>query len=445
MILPRREFLAASLPSFNPGGAAPLRAPNIVFLLADQWRPQTLPAAGDTNLIAPNLARLGKEGVHCRRAYATNPVCSPSRASILTGRYPHACRVPRNDLPLALEEPSLALELKKAGYATGYIGKWHLDGEGKPGFVPPGPRRRGFDFWAAFNRGHAYYDPTYFGDSPEPVRPGGFEPDYQTDLAIRFIRSHRDRPFFLYLSWGPPHPPRKAPEAFLRRYDPRAFRLAANVPDHYEAKAREGMHGYYALCTAVDANLGRVLAALDELRLADDTIVVFTSDHGDMLGAHGLEFKGLPYEESSRIPLLIRYPRKLGRDVDNDTLVSNADLMPTLLSSCGAGIPESVQGRNLAPLLFEGRGESPESVYAYGRLGTAEEWRMVVRGYDKLVVNARLEATHLYNLGQDPLEMNNLAGEAGSLRKRDELRAVLRMRMRELGDTMDPSGLRLRG
>ena len=254
----RREFLAAAAAKLAE------RPPNLLFVLADQWRAQALPAAGDTDLRAPNLHRLATEGVHFRRAYASYPLCTPARASFLTGRFPHAARTVRNSVRLPLGEPSIAAQLKAAGYATGYIGKWHLDGEERPGFVPPGERRRGFDYWAAFNRGHAYFDSTYFRDSPEPIRPGGFEPDYQTSLAIDFIRANRSRPFFLFLSWGPPHTPRTPPPAFARMYDPRQFRLRENVPAEYEETARRGLAGYYGLCSALDANLGRLLKALDE-------------------------------------------------------------------------------------------------------------------------------------------------------------------------------------
>lgn len=432
----------------NPAAAAETRRPpNLLFILAGQWRPQTLPAAGDAALIAPHLKRLSAEGTTFTRCYATNPVCSPSRASLITGRYPHACRMPHNDLLLPLDQPSIARQLRAAGHATGYIGKWHLDGDERPGFVPPGPRRRGFEYWAAFNRGHAYFNPVYFGDSPDAIRPEGFEPDIQTDLAIRFLKNQdRARPFYLFLSWGPPHTPRTPPPRHARTYDPGQFRLAPNVPDAYHSIARKNMAAYYGLCSALDDNLGRLLAALDELDLSRDTIVVFNSDHGDMLGAHGLEFEGLPYEESARVPLIVRWPGQFRRGAMDDLLLSNADLMPSLLALCGAEIPAQVQGRNLAAAMRTGAAadDRPESLFAYGRLQSPEAWRMVVRGADKLVVNQRMETTHLFNLGQDPYEMRNLAAEAGSVRQRNELRAHLREWMKRLGDGMDASGLRVR-
>jgi arylsulfatase A-like enzyme len=441
----RRAFLqqtaAASL--LNPARAAATRTPNILFVLADQWRPQTLPSSGDRDLIAPNLAEFARQGTHFDRAYVSNPVCTPSRASILTGRFPHACRMPKNDLRLPAEERCIAAELKTAGYWTGYIGKWHLDGEERPGFVPPGPRRRGFDYWAAFNRGHSYFKSEYYRDTPEPIRPGGFEPVYQTTLAIDFIRRNRANPFYLYLSWGPPHTPRTPPPD-APKYDPRQFRLAENVPDEYRPKAREGMAGYYGLCSALDVQFGRLMKALDEEKLADNTLVIFTADHGDMLGAHGLEFKDVPYEESARVPLLMRWPGRLKAGVHDDLLISNVDLMPTLLTLGGAKIPEAVEGRSLASPLFDRKGSRPDSVFSYGKLNTPDEWRMVVRGWDKLVVDQAGKPKLLFNLRKDPFENTNLLAEPGNARTRDEMLAHLREWRKRIGDGLDPSGLRKR-
>jgi len=430
-MLTRRELLGTAAMAFQPAAS---HRPNVLFIIADQWRAQTLPSAGDPDLKAPHLAALAARGVTFSRAYTSNPVCSPARASMLTGKFPHACKMPHNDLLLPVDEPSIALELKKAGYATGYIGKWHLDGEERPGFVPPGPRRRGFEFWAAFNRGHFYFNSTYFRDTPEPIRPQGFEPDYQTDLAIEFIRAHKNRPFCLYLSWGPPHTPRTPPERVKGLYDAAKFHLRPNVPSDYAPQARKGYLGYYGLCSALDENLGRLLRALEETEAAADTIVIFTADHGDMLGSHGLEYKGAPYEESARIPLLLSYPRKLKGGVTNDLLISTVDFMPTLLGMCGVEPPAGVQGQDLSELILTGSGKRPESVYVEGRLTQPDEWRMVVRGFDKLVVNAKFEPTHLFNLADDPYEMNNQCDDKTQRRRVDELTALLKSWMRRTGD-----------
>jgi arylsulfatase A-like enzyme len=419
-VLNRREFIGAATQA-----AAVPRRPNLLYIVADQWRAQTTPGAKDPNLIAPNLERLTREGIHFSRCYASNPVCTPSRAAMQTGKFSHACNMPHNDLLLPLEERTIAAELGKAGYRTGYIGKWHLDGEARPGFVPPGPRRRGYQYWAAFNRGHFYFKSTYYRDSPEPIPHEGFEPDYQTSLAMDFIESNKSEPWYMFLSWGPPHTPRTPPARTKDLYKPKNFTLRENVPFSYQEKARIGHAGYCGLCTALDENIGLLLKKLDALGLAEDTIVIFTSDHGDMLGSQGLEYKGVPYEESCGIPFIMRYPRKLKGGEARDMLMSNVDHMPTLLSMCGVVPPSTVQGRDLSELILTGKGEEPSSIYAEGRMNSVNEWRMVVRGYDKLVVNSKLKATHLYNLGQDPFEKENGALSPKFSRQRDELMALL--------------------
>jgi arylsulfatase A-like enzyme len=430
----RREFVkfaGAIAGARMAGSAAPVRKPNIVFVLSGGWRGQSL-----DDVRAPNLAALAKQSMSFQRLYTCYPLAAPSRAALITGRFPHACGVPRDGIRLPQDQPSIAEQLKVAGYRTGYIGEWRLDGAGDPGFVPPGPRRHGFDYWAAFNRGHRYFDSIYFRDAAEPIHRMGFEPDYQTDLAIDFIKQGDAKPFYLFLAWGPPHPPlAPLPDRVATMYDPRQIRLRANVPSEQQASAQESCARYYALCSALDDNLGRLVAALDQQRLAGDTIVVFTSDSGLMLGEQGLENDNQPFEEAVRVPLLVRYPGAFSAG-KNNALLSNVDLMPTLLKLCGVDIPENVQGQDFSV--------HSESIYCSGKLGGPDEWRMVVRGLDKLVVDRDLNVTHLYNLGLDPFELENLAREVSQDLKRDELKALLKDWMRRSGDGMDPSGLRKR-
>jgi arylsulfatase A-like enzyme len=424
----RRSLLGAAATLAAP----PPKQPNLLFILTDSWRGQALPSAGDPNLAAPNLARLAHEGVYCSRAYTSYPVCCPSRAAMLTGKFPHAAGVTRNHSLLPLGQETMSAVLKSAGYRTGYIGKWHLDGAENPGFVPPA-RRRGFDYWAAFNVDHRHYDSVYFRDEPVPIPASGFEPDYQTGLAIDFLRQAGRQPFYLYLSFVAPHAP-LTPPARHATYNPAELRLRENVPKSVEQTARQNLAGYYGLCSAVDENIGRLLRELDDRGLADDTIVVFTSDHGHMLYSQGLDEIDLPYEESSGIPLLIRYPRRVRAGIAMDTLVSNVDYAPTLLSLCWLKAPQGMQGVNLASLLTHGRGPSPQSIYAEGGLGQPHEWRMVVRGRYKLVGDSALRPTHLYNLGQDPYEQENLVAKSSQRRTRDELTALLRRWAARTGD-----------
>lgn len=425
-MLSRRHFTLSAAAAAQTAPAPP----NVLFILCDQWRRHTMPGTQssplDQDLIAPNLAKLTAQSVNFSRAYVSNPVCTPSRATLQTGMYPHAVDMPSNDRLLPIKHPCLAQQFSNAGYRTGYIGKWHLDGDQRPGFVPPGPRRRGYQYWAAFNRGHFYFNSTYFLDTPDPIRRSGFEPDYQTDLAIDFLKAGREKPFFLFLSYGPPHTPRTPPERHANTYQPENFHLRENVPAAYADQARKGAAGYYGLCTALDDNVGRLLKALDETGQAQNTIVVFTADHGDMLGSHGLEYKGVPFEESTGVPLLMRWPAKLKASSTQDWLFNNVDMMPTLCGLAGVAHPEGLHGQNRAQLILEGKGPRPESTVVQGRLSSDGEWRMIVRGWDKLVVDRQMQVTHLFNLAQDPFEKNNLASGRAATRLQEELLSLLR-------------------
>ena len=441
--LPSRRAFLKSAGAFAGarmiGSGAPARNPNLLFILAGGWR---APALDDLRL--PNLEALAKQGLQFERLYTCYPLAAPSRAALITGRFPYASGVPREGVRLPLDQPSIAEQFRHSGYRTGYIGEWRLDGAEEPGFVPAGARRRGFDYWAAFNQGRRYFDSIYFRDTPDPIRRAGFEPDYQTDLAIDFIKQGGPRPFYLFLAWGPPHPPLTPPPRGATRYDPRKIRLRANVPPELEERTQDTYARYYSLCSALDDNLGRIVAVLDEQRLREDTIVVFTSDSGAMLGSQGLEADNQPFEESVRVPLILRYPGGLAAGRKNDALISNVDLMPSLLGLCGVAIPASVQGQDLSAWMSREQGSHRESLFCSGRLGESDEWRMVVRGLDKLVVDRELNVTHLYNLGQDPFEMENLARDVSQDLKRDELKALLKDWMRRTGDGMDPSGLKKR-
>ena len=216
------------------------------------------------------------------------------------------------------------------------------------------------------------------------------------------------------------------------------------MPYAYEGKARERYAEYYARCSALDEIVGKLLAALRQNEIAEDTIVVFTSGYGDMLGSHGLESESEPYEESAHIPLLLRYPRALKAGAVNDSLISNVDYMPTLLSLCGVEAPAGVQGQDLAQFLLSGSGRRPEAVYCEGKLTQPGEWRMIVRGYDKLVVNVKLEPTHFFNLATDPFESSNQATDKFQLRRIDELTAVLKNWMRRTGDRVPYPAVRKR-
>ena len=409
-MLRRREFLktAAVLTAARTAWPAPSRKPSILFLLASGMRAPVLEPGGDADLRTPNLDLLAKQGARFDRVYSSCPVGSPSHAALLTGRYPFANGVTRENGRLPLDQPSIAEQLKGAGYETGFIGQWLLDG-GPETFTPPGPRRHGFQYWA---------------EAPK------FEP--RTGLAIDFIKQNRQNPFYLFLSWGP------APRTKLNAG--RSVHLRPNAPLSYSGT----LAAYYAYCSSLDDNTGQLLRALEEHHLTEDTIVVFTSDYGDMLGSHDLEGANVPFEESVRVPLVVRCPRQIKAGGEHEFPLSNVDLMPTLLGLCGAPIPNDTQGQDLSTLFTSGQGAHPESAYCLGKLGAEAEWRMVVRALDKLVVDRDMNITHLYNLGSDPYEMENLVQDATQELKRDALKALLKDWMRRTADRTDPSGLKKR-
>ena len=457
----RREFIRSLSLARAGAGLAPRLAfgaergaaarPNVLFVLVDQWRFSAFSHETDPLVQTPNIDRFAASGARFTRMYATNPVCTPNRSCIMTSRFANQHGMTHNNLMLPPQERCLAEAYAEAGYATHYIGKWHMDGPEKPGFVPAGWRRRGFGTFEGFNRGHYYpQGAQYFTNDGKFLEPAAFESTYQADLALEFMRRNREKPFFCFLSWGPPHTPYRPRPEFDRfsKLDRLAYR--PNVPE----KLRDAMPlkrelaGYYGLCETLDAEMGRLLRGLDELGLAENTLVVFTADHGDMQGSHGLYRKGKPQEESLHIPLFMRMPARIRPGQKIDTLASSIDLMPTLHALCGLKAPATCVGRDLSGAVTGGTAPGIESVYAQGAMRAAEspraeapkarkkakandeenedeapggEWRALVTPTHKLVTNVS-GGVFLYDLAKDPYEMKNLADErsAGAL-KRDLL------------------------
>jgi arylsulfatase A-like enzyme len=249
--------------------------------------------------------------------------------------------------------------------------------------------------------------------------------------ALRFLEANRQQVFAAFCQ----SPLATRPAArFEQLYGGRRLSFRLNVPDAREAELRPALQRYYAAITEADARLGRLLDAIDTAGLAADTIVVVASHCGEMLGSQDLTGADEPFDEALRVPLVIRYPRRLKAGLRPEFPVSLTDLAPTLLDLCGAQVPGGLHGRNLAPLLTGSAAEPPESVFAQGRLGTSGAWRAVVRGLDKLIVNNRQEVVGLYNLGLDPHEQENLARPRAYELTRAELKVVLQDWMSRTGD-----------
>lgn len=418
--------------------------------------------ACDGNLDAktPNIDRLAAEGMRFPRTYANVPVCCPARAILLTGTYPHVNGMVANDLRLREEQVTLAEILQQAGYRTGFVGKWHLDGgQRDPGFVPPGPRRQGFEFWAAYECHHRHFEPTYFRDSPEMITVRKFEPEASCDFAVEFLKEQpKGRPFFLTVQMGPPHDPYGAPPKYMDQYDPAKLTMDASWQEGSEVRpvpktglkrgplasrfvpvgGREEVAAYYAAITAIDDQVGRLMQVLKETGADENTIVLFTSDHGDMLGNHGMRRKRKPHDESARVPGIIRWPARVPKGKVVDTLLSHVDMAPTLLALAGSEVPKSMQGADLSRVALGETTEGPEAVLLqifvpFNPDGIAKPWRGIVTPTHTY---ARYEDGPwvLFDDRSDPDQMKNFVGDASARGVLDQLDSQLSALMKKHGD-----------
>ncbi len=439
----RRAFLGASLGALAATQlpAAP-KKPNILFLMPDQLRAQALGCMGNEDVRTPHINRIAAEGLLMRNTFANTPVCCPARANILTGKYAHKNGMVANDLRLRESETTLAELLGGAGYRTGFIGKWHLDGGKRlPGFVPPGPRRQGFEFWAANECSHSHFHSQYFRDTPEPIPIEKFEPEVWTDIGIEFLRAAKtdSRPFFLTIQMGPPHDPYKAPPEYSKLYDPQRLTMRPNWQSKPATPGPAEIAEYYGMITAVDDQIGRLMKSLEELGLRDDTIVLISSDHGDMLGSQGRRLKRKPWEESIHIPGIVRYPRGIKPRRASDAFFTHVDFAPTLLSMCGLKPVSGMQGTDLSNHILRNEPAGPDSAFfqifgPYEGDGTEDGWRGV---RTERYMYARFESKPwvLYDLQQDPTEMRNLLAERHAQAVARDMEHRLDAWMRRTGDS----------
>lgn len=427
--------------------------PNLVFVFADQMRGMAMGCAGNPDVGTPTMDALARDGLRLTSCTATVPVCGPNRATLFTGLYPTRHRVLGNDFPLPTGLPSLGTIAGENGYRTGYIGKWHLDGVPRAKFTPPGPRRHGFGFWAAYNCSHAYFRPRYYRDMPEVIEVPGYEPEVQTGLAIDFLDQCADgEPFCLVLSWGPPHNPYpQVPEPYRARYDPAALSLRPNVETDTDnplargADCRRTIADYYAAITALDDQLARLLAALDERDLAKDTVVVFTSDHGDMLWSHGWMRKQAPYEESINVPFLLRWPGTVPRGSISETLLGTIDLLPTLIGLLGWESSVTFDGRDLSALLLGRTDQAPDSVLIGNCLSLNEarqqnmpEWRgLRTRRHTYTELPGR-RPWLLFDNREDPYQLRNLVDSDEHRDLQGQLASTLSDWLERTGDPFLP-------
>jgi len=429
--------------------------PNLLIVYADQWRAQACGYAGNRDVKTPHLDRFAAEALNCRLAVSGTPVCTPARASLLTGLYPHRHGLFLNDAPLNPGLPSLGKVFAAAGYRTAWVGKWHIDGHGRYAYIPP-ERRQGFQYFKALECTHDYNHSRYYADDDETLRFWqGYDAFAQTDDLIRWMEDDANRPFCAALSWGPPHNPyQTAPERFRALYDPQALELPPNVPDFIKADARRNLAGYYAHCSALDHAFGRLMTALGRAGLSENTLVLFASDHGDFVGAHGLHDKQGPWDEAIRVPFLLRAPGRLNPGV-SDILIDHPDILPTLCALAGLEAPAGIQGRDLSPHLRAGT-TPPDDCALLAAYHTFGNWPNQPRCHPEIpaLFHAReyrglrtrqytyLEDLRgpwlLYDNQADPHQLRNRIDDPGHRAQREALAAQLRRRREALGDEFLP-------
>ncbi len=499
----RRTFLvtaaAAVTASAAPATVRTRRKPNLLFLWTDEQRADTIDVYGNTRIQSPSLSKLAAESVVFRNPYVSQPVCTPSRSTVMTGLWPHQSGLTQNNIALPERVPTLPEIVGDADYRTGYFGKWHL---GDEIFA-----QHGFEEWRSIEdmywryyregrdtsrkssycewlKGLGYTPDTSRGDfsrgfcSRLPIE--HCKPKYLEQEACDFLRRHRDEPFMLYVNFLEPHMPFSGPLNDLYKPEdvdlPANFNdpLEANEPESYRLRAATYLDGLYAdrfdlktedgwrrlianywgLVTQVDRSVGVILATLEDLGLADDTIVVYTSDHGDMMGAHKLVEKGYMYQEAMRVPWLMRYPRAGhgGRVVDGHA--SHIDLMPTLLDLMGADPKADLPGKSLVPVmkreaalsepvfvqwnapaaLAEGRNPGGAERDPERTLGPSTRTVIAPDGW-KLSLNVG-DRSQLFNLARDPGETTNLFDQPENRPIIERLHAELQSWQHRVGDTL---------
>ncbi|MCE5249363.1 sulfatase [bacterium] len=477
----RRNFMkvagAAAAASPLVAGAQSSRR-NIVFVLIDDLRYDAMGFMGHPVLRTPHIDRLAGNGVHLKNAFVTTSLCSPSRASILTGLYAHEHQILDNSTRLPDSTITFPKLLQKAGYTTGFTGKWHMGGE-------TDEPRPGFNRWVSF-RGQGVYENPTFNIDGQQVKREGYVTDLITDYSVDFIKQNRNRPFFLYMSHKAVHasfvpaPRHKGKYNGVTVPKPASF---YNTEENYRGKPdwvrrqRKSWHGvdgmynhttdfdqfyrdYCETVLGVDDSIGRLMETLEEAGLADDTLVIFMGDNGFLFGEHGLIDKRCMYEPSMRVPMLAHCPALTGKNSTRTEMVLNIDIGPTILDAAGIQIPQSMHGRSFLPLIH---GEKPqwrtEFLYeyfwerAYAQTPTVLGLR--TDRYAYMRHQGVWDVYELYDVEKDPDEMVNLLGHVRetsepndvlTLLKEPELRNLvndLEKRMfgiiRETGGRIDPT------
>lgn len=435
-------FIISGLPAVHStlADTSPVK-PNIVFVLSDDHRWDAMGAMGHPFLKTPNMDRLAAEGILFENAFVTTSLCSPSRASFLTGQYASVHGIQNNFSRWDPQKNITFLQhLKAAGYATAFIGKWHLPGGGLP-------KLPGVDLFVSFTRkdgqGDYYNCPIYVNHKLTPNRVP-YITEELTEYALDFVRKERDNPFCLYLSHKAVHHDWRPPQHLKGKYDTADLSHLAPESDKYNTWTRnnwlEGTMGnmhstyrrYSECLESVDEQLGRLLLALEKKGILDNTVIVYAGDNGYMWGEHRLYAKHYPYEESIRIPYIVRAPgfvKDPGRRAHQ--MVLNIDLVPTLMEIAGIPVPDSVQGESFLPILQSaeapGRADFVYELFKDFPFGGRVPPHKALRTERyKYIEWQCCKEPELYDLQKDPREMQNLMATAAGQKMAEPLQARLR-------------------
>lgn len=479
MIITRRCLPLLCLLILLAGGTvassstAPPPRPNIVFIMSDDHAAHAISAYGSRLISTPHIDRLAKEGMLFENCFVTNSICTPSRAAILTGKYAHLNGVPVFN-HLDGRQPTVQKYLQAAGYHTGMVGKWHLGGQNR--YQPEKGRPIGFDYWNILPGQGAYFDPVMI-EMGERKKLSGYTTEVITDLAINFVRQRpADRPFFLMYHHKAPHRNWQPDEKYRRQYENFDPPVPETFDDDYRGKSdasqaatmhidqdlndndlkmappagltgaalkrwkyRRYMQDYLACIQSVDDNVGRFLDFLDQQGLTENTIVIYTSDQGFFLGEHNFYDKRFMYEESLRMPFLIRWPKRIRAGSVSREMILNVDFAPTFLEAAGVPVPTDMQGRGFRSIL---EGKRPanwrqEMYYRYyhpGHHNVAAHYGIRTTRY-KLIYFHQLGQWELYDLQRDPREKRNEYANPAYGATVRRLTARLQRLKRELKDT----------
>ena len=421
--------------------------PNVVVFFTDQQRRDTAGVHGNPLDLMPNFDRIAKSGTHVHQSITCQPVCGPARSCLQTGLYATTTGCFRNGIPLPEDSKTLAHYFGESGYHTGYIGKWHLADTG-PGAVPE-ENRFGYQYWLASNVlefTSDAYDTVMYDNDNQPVKLPGYRVDAQTDAAIRYIDTHQDDPFFLFLSYLEPHhqnhlddyPP---PDGYRERY------TAKWIPPDLAAlggSTHQHLAGYYGMVKRLDEAFGRLLDTLKSLGLAENTIVLFTSDHACHFKTRNSEYKRACHDSAVRVPTALQGGCFVGGG-EIQELVSLIDLPPTLLDAAGISVPEQMQGRSILPLIQGQRENWPKEAFIQiseshvGRAIRTTKWKYSVRAPERHggrdAGSDLYVEEFLYDLEADPYELRNLIEAESHAEVCQQLRQRLIKRMVEAGET----------